>query len=252
MSFVDRIRTFRELHVPGSPFVMPNAWSPGSALSLEKAGFPAVATSSGALALELGLSDGEVGAAASLAAAFAMAAAVDVPVSADLENCFHDEPDRCASVIARAAALGLAGASIEDATGRSADPIYPIEAAVARVRAAAAAAASSTGLVVTARAENFLHGRADLQDTIARLRAYAEAGADVLFAPGLPDIEAVRAVCAAVDRPVSFMLIPGRDSSSERDLAAARVARISLASSLAREAHQSAVALAESVRAALA
>lgn len=248
---VEKVRAFRAMHRAGTPFVMPNIWSPGTAIAMAEAGFGAIATTSGGLALDHGVRDGEVGRLASLTIATAICAAVDVPVSADLENGFHDEPAQCARLMIAAIRAGLAGASIEDATGRDDEPIYPIEHAVERVRQAVAAARASGDLVVTARAENFLHGRPDLEDTIARLRAFEAAGADVLFAPGLPDISAIRTVCAAVSRPVSVIVYPSQSDVTARAVAEAGAARISLAGSLARLAHQAIVAAADEVRSGL-
>lgn len=229
---------FLALHRPGEPLIMPNIWSAGPAKALEQAGFKAVATTSIGLAHDLGLADGEVGRATSLSVAAAICAAVQVPVSGDLENGFGDAPACCAATIAQAAATGLVGGSIEDATGRPDDPIYPFEAAVERVRAAAASARATGGFVLTARAENFLHGRRDLEDTIARLKAFEAAGADVLFAPGLPDVDAVRAVCAAVTKPVSVAVVPEYPALTVANVAGAGASRISMAGALGRAAHR--------------
>lgn len=248
---IEKVRIFRAMHRPGAPFVMPNIWSPGTARTMAGAGFDAIATTSGGLALEHGVEDGEMGRQASLQVATSICAAVDIPVSADLENGFHDHPVACARLMEAAVMAGLAGASIEDASGREDEPIYPLEHAVERVRQSVAAARASGDLVVTARAENFLHGRHDLYDTIARLKAFEAAGADVLFAPGLPDLDAIRAVCAAVSRPVSVIVYPGGEGVTARAVAEAGVARISLAGSLARLAHEAIVTGAQAVRASL-
>lgn len=248
----EKVRIFRAIHRPGSPFVMPNIWSPGTAKAMAEAGFDAVATTSGGLALEHGVRDGEMGRQASLQVATSICASVDIPVSADLENGFHDDPVECGRLMEAAIRAGLAGASIEDATGREDQPIHPLEHAVERVRQSVAAARAAGDLVVTARAENFLHERPDLEDTIMRLKAFEAAGADVLFAPGLPDLEAIRAVCAAVLRPVSVIVYPGGAGITARAVADAGVARISLAGSLARLAHEAIVTGAESVRSSLA
>jgi 2-methylisocitrate lyase-like PEP mutase family enzyme len=231
----NRAARFLELHRQGCPLIMPNAWSAGSAVALADAGFLAIGTTSAGLAVDLGLVDGEVGRAATLANAGAVAASVDVPVSADLENGFSDLPDGCADTIRKAMALGLAGASIEDATGRIEDPIYSFEFAVSRVRAAVAAARTGR-FVVTARCENFLHGRPDLDDTINRLQAFEKVGADVLFAPGLPDIEAIRIVCTSVTAPVSVLVAPGHPRLTAAAVTAAGASRISMGSALARAA----------------
>src|SRR5919112_4862449 len=217
---------FRELHRRAGTFVMPNPWDAGSARMLAGLDFEALATSSGACAGTLGRRDGAVTRDEALAHARAIVEAVDLPVSADLERCFADEPAGVAETICLAAGVGLAGASVEDATGRPERPLYSLEEARARVRAAAEAARSlGIPFVLTARAENFLRGNPDLGDTIARLRAYEAAGADVLMAPGLPDLEAVRAVCAALSRPFNFMAgIKGKSFPIE-ELAAAGVKR---------------------------
>lgn len=244
----EKVEMFRALHRPGAPLVMPNIWSVGTAKAMAQAGFDAIATTSGGLALEHGVRDGEMGRQASLEVATSICAAVDIPVSADLEKGFHDDPAECGRLMEAAIRAGLAGASIEDASGHKDRPIYPLEHAAERVRQSVAAARSAGDLVVTARAENFLHGRLDLEDTIARLKAFQAAGADVLFAPGLPDLEAIRAVCAAVSRPVSVIVYPAAASVTARAAADAGVARISLAGSLARLAHEAIVKGAEAVR----
>src|SRR5205085_834325 len=194
-------------------------------------GFQALATSSGASAGILGRRDGRVKREEALAQARAICAAVDLPVSADLEKCFGDAPEVAAETIRLAAETGLVGGSIEDATGDPQRPLYDMAAATERVAAAVAAArALPFPFTLTARTESFLRGNPDLDDVIARLRAFEEAGADVLMAPGLPDLDAVRAVCAAVSKPVNFMAgIKGR-SFTVAELAAAGVRRISLAS----------------------
>lgn len=241
MSREEKVKRFRLLHRAPHTFVIPNAWTIGTAKRLESLGFEAIATTSAGIALDLGLRDGEVGRRHSLDIASSIARAVDVPVSADLENCFSDEPVGCADTIREAIALGLAGGSIEDSTGIPEQPIYPLEYAVNRVRSAAEAAHNEgQDFVLTARAENFLHGRPDLDDTIARLNAYADAGADVLFAPGLPDLASVRAVQAAVNRPINVLLMPTAPFSLT-DLVGAGVGRVSLGSLLARTAELSVI-----------
>jgi 2-methylisocitrate lyase-like PEP mutase family enzyme len=248
-SRADKAARFRALHERSGAFVMPNPWDPGSARILESLGFEALATSSGASANVLGRADGQVNRDEALAHAGAIVAAVAVPVSADLEKGFGDDPATVAETVRLAAGIGLAGCSIEDATGRNDEPIFPFESAVARVRAAAEAArALPFPFTLTARSENFLRNRLDLDDTIARLRAFEEAGADVLFAPGLPDLDAVRKVCAAVRKPVNFMVaIPGR-SFSVAELEAAGVRRISVATSFYRAAMTGLVAAAREVK----
>lgn len=214
---------------------MPNPWDAGSARVLASLGFAALATSSGAAAGVLGRRDGEISRDQALAHARAIVDATDLPVAADLENGFGDDPDDVALTIRLAAEAGLVGGSIEDA--RNDRRLYPLSQAVERVAAAVEAArALPFPFTLTARAENFLRGNPDLDDTLVRLQAYEKAGADVLFAPALPDLAAVRAVCAAVRKPVNFMVgIKGR-SFSVAELQAAGVHRISLATSLYRAA----------------
>jgi 2-methylisocitrate lyase-like PEP mutase family enzyme len=206
---------------------MPNPWDAGSARVLVSLGFEALATTSSGFAATLGRLDGSVTRDEALAHAAAIVEATDLPVSADLENCFADEPAGVAATIGLALQTGLAGGSVEDFTGSHDAPIY--DAALATERVAAAAEVAHAGpvhFVLTARAENYLHGRRDLADTIARLHAYQEAGADVLFAPGASDLSEVRALVAAVDRPVNVLALPGIPTVSE--LADAGVARISV------------------------
>jgi 2-methylisocitrate lyase-like PEP mutase family enzyme len=234
---------FQDLHA--STFLIPNAWDPGSAKMLASLGFRALATSSSASAAVQGLKDGQLGKAAVLAHAKSIVDAVDLPVSADLENGFGHRPEDAADTIREAVAIGLAGGSIEDATGDADKPLYGFDDAVARV-AAAVQAARQAGrpFVLTARAENFLRGNPSLDDTIRRLQAFERAGADVLFAPGLPDLDAVRAVCAALNKPVNFMVAFKGKSFTVAELQAAGVKRISLAGSLYRAAMNAAQAAA--------
>ena len=233
----DRATRFRALHQARGAFVIPNPWDAGSARILAGLGFQALATSSGACAGVLGRRDGKVTRDEALAHARAIVEATDLPVSADLEKGFGDAPAATAETIRLAAAVGLVGASIEDATGDRGKPLYDIELATERVGAAVAAArALPFPFTLTARAENFLRGNPSLDDTIRRLQAFEKAGADVLFAPGLPDLDAVRAVCAAVSRPVNFMVGIKGKSFTVAELAAAGVRRISLATSLYRAA----------------
>lgn len=217
---------FAALHVPGRPLLMPNPWDAGSAMILASMGFAALATTSSGHAATLGRPDGRVAARDVLAHASAVAGAVDVPVSADLEDGFAADPDGVREFIAQAATTGLAGCSIEDF---STDPdigFYPLAPATERVAAAAEAAHAGPRLILTARAENYFRGRPDLDDTITRLLAYQDAGADVLYAPGLTDIADIRAVVTAVDRPVNVLARPGLPPVAE--LAEAGVARISV------------------------
>lgn len=231
----DKAARFRVLHQGPGALVIPNPWDPGSARILEGLGFKALATSSGAAAGVLGRRDGRITREEALAHARAIVMATDLPVSADLEKGFADDPEGVAGTIRMAAEIGLAGGSIEDSTGNPAKPLFDHAHAVERV-AAAVEAARGRPFVLTARAENFVEGHPDLDDTIARLQAFERAGADVLFAPGLPDLASIRAVCAAVSKPVNFMVgIKGR-SFSVAELEAAGVRRISLSTSLYRAA----------------
>ena len=230
----EKAATFRALHQGPGAFIIANPFDAGSARLLAGLGAVALATSSGACAGTLGRRDGRISRAAALAHSKAIVEAVDLPVAADLENGFGHAPAEAAETVRLAHGVGLVGCSIEDATGEAGRPLYGFEEAVARI--AAAVAAKPEGFTLTARTENFLRGNPDLADTIRRLQAFAAAGADVLMAPGLPDLDAVRAACAAVDRPVNFMVgIPGK-SFSQAELAAAGVRRISLATSLWRAA----------------
>ncbi|HEY2926331.1 isocitrate lyase/PEP mutase family protein [Piscinibacter sp.] len=240
---------FRQLHAGPGAFVIANPWDAGSARALAKLGFEALATSSGASAAVLGRRDGELSREEALAHARCIVMASALPVSADLENGFGDAPGFAAETIHLAAAAGLVGGSIEDATGDREHPVYDIGLAAERIAAAAEAARTLPfPFTLTARSENFLRGRLDLDDTIRRLQAYEKAGADVLFAPGLPDLDAVRAVCAAVGKPVNFMAgIPGK-SFSVAELAQAGVRRISLATSLYRAAMAGLISAAKEVK----
>jgi 2-methylisocitrate lyase-like PEP mutase family enzyme len=223
---------FRDLHRPGAPLLMPNPWDAGSARVLASLGFAALATTSSGFAATLGRLDGSVTLDEALAHAAVIAAATDLPVSADFENAFADEPAEVAVNISRAAATGLAGCSIEDFTGRGDDPIYAAGLAAERVAAAAAAAhAGPVRLVLTARAENYLHGRPDLGDTIARLQSYQAAGADVLYAPGLTAPGDIRAVVSAVDVPVNVLALPAAPPVAA--LAELGVARVSVGGAFA-------------------
>jgi len=233
----EKAERFRRLHEGPGAFVIPNPWDGGSARILAGLGFQALATSSGAAAGVLGRRDGHITRDEALAQVRFMVAATDLPVSADLEKGFGDSPAIVAETVRLAAEAGLVGCSIEDATGEKERPLYEFDAAVARVEAAVRAARSlQFPFTLTARAENFLRGKPDLADTIRRLQAYEAAGADVLFAPGLPDLDAVRQVCAAVKKPVNFMVGIRGKSFSVRELEAAGVRRVSLATSLYRAA----------------
>jgi 2-methylisocitrate lyase-like PEP mutase family enzyme len=228
---------FKSLHEGPRAFVIANAWDVGSARMLAGLGFEAIATSSGAHAGTLGRHDGRVSREEAIAHGRAVALAVDVPVSADLEKGFGDAPEAAAETIRLAGEAGLCGGSIEDATGDKSRPLYDIAHAAERIAAAVAAARSLPfAFVLTARAENFITGRPDLDDTIRRLQAFEKAGADVLFAPGLPTLDAVRTVCASVSRPVNFMAGIRGKSFTVAELEAAGVKRVSLATSLWRAA----------------
>jgi 2-methylisocitrate lyase-like PEP mutase family enzyme len=233
----EKAARFRALHDGPGAFVIPNPWDAGSARILAGLGFQALATSSSACAGTLGRRDGKVTRDEALAHARAIAAATELPVSADLEKGFGDAPAAAAETIRLAAGVGLVGASIEDATGDKSAPLYDVRLATERVAAAVQAARSLPfPFTLTARAENFIRGNPDLADTIRRLEAFAEAGADVLFAPGLPDLETVRTVCARVKKPFNFMAGIQGKSFTVGELAAAGVRRISLAGSLYRAA----------------
>jgi len=228
---------FRALHQGPEILLLPNPWDAGSARLLQHLGFAALATSSGASAGTWGRRDGRISRAESLASARLIVEVTSLPVSADLENGFGAEPATLAETIRLAAAAGLAGGSIEDFTGDPRQSQYDLGQATERI-AAAVAAARSLGFpfTLTARAENYLRGNPQLDDVIRRLVAYEQAGADVLFAPGLPDLAAVREVCAAVRQPVNFMVGLKGKSFSVAELADAGVRRISFASSLYRAA----------------
>lgn len=231
----DKAETFLALHRHGRPLLQPNAWDAGSARVLEALGFEAIATTSSGFAATLGRLDGTVSRDEALTHAAAVAAAVDVPVVADTESCFADDPSGVAETVSLACATGIAGCSIEDYTGRS-NEIYDLELAAERVTAAVEAAGRGPNrLVITARAENHLHGRDNLADTITRLQAYQEAGADVLFAPGVVALDDVRSIVSSVDLPVNVLALPGCPSVVE--LAGAGVARISVGGAFAYVAY---------------
>ncbi|WP_063911488.1 oxaloacetate decarboxylase [Pseudomonas sp. p21] len=235
-----RAEAFKALHERDSAFVIPNPWDAGSAKLLASLGFEALATTSAGLAFSLGRPDAE-GALTledTLDNAGEIVDATPLPVAADLENGFGEQPEDCAQTILRAAEVGLVGGSIEDASGRSDAPIHDFELAVERVRAAVQAARSLPfPFTLCARAENLLHGRMDLDDTILRLQAYAEAGADVLYAPGLRTVEEIRAVVQAVaPRPVNVLMGMAGVPLSVNQLQDLGVRRISVGSSLARAA----------------
>jgi 2-methylisocitrate lyase-like PEP mutase family enzyme len=220
---------FLDLHRPGAPLLMPNPWDAGSAKVLAGLGFQALATTSAGFAATLGRLDMSVTREEAIAHAASVVAAVDVPVSADLENGFADDPHGVAKTVKKAAAAGLAGCSIEDHTQRRDEPIYAIGHAVERIEAAVEAAGRH--VVITARCENFLHDRPDLADTIARLQRYQEAGAHVLYAPGLTSADQIRTLVSSVDRPVNVLALASAPPVAE--LAELGVARISVGGAFA-------------------
>jgi 2-methylisocitrate lyase-like PEP mutase family enzyme len=219
---------FLALHVPGVPLLIPNPWDVGSARLLAWAGFKALATTSSGSAMVLGQLDGSLSRDQALAHAATIVDAVGIPVSADLENCFADDPAKVAETVRAAASIGLAGCSIEDWDG---EKLYPHEVAVERVRAAAEAARGGSRIVLTARAENHLHDRDDLADTIKRLQAYQEAGADVLYAPGITDLAQIRSLVSSVDRPVNVLAMAATPPVAQ--LAEVGVARVSVGGAFA-------------------
>jgi 2-methylisocitrate lyase-like PEP mutase family enzyme len=231
----ERASAFAALHVPGRPLLMPNPWDAGTAKLLAALGFRALATTSSGFAATLGRPDGAVDRDEALAHAAALVAAVDVPVSADLENGFADDPAAVAATVSEAVSVGLAGCSIEDYRGGPEPGLYDRDAAAERVRAAAEAAHGQAGLVLTARAENFIRSHPDLDDTISRLQAYQAAGADVLYAPGITDLDDIRRVVQSVDRPVNVLVRPAMAPVAE--LSRVGVARISVGGAFAQVAY---------------
>lgn len=240
----------RTLHERSGAFVIPNPWDPGSARLLAVLGFEALTSTSAGFAFSRGLPDYGAGRDAILAHVADLAAATDLPVAADLENGFGDDPQTVAETIRLAGATGIVGGSIEDATGRADAPIYSLEASAERIRAAVEAARSlSFPFTLTARAENHLHGRNDLADTIRRLQAYQDAGADVLYAPGLKTHEEIATVLREVDRPVNVMMGFADGNLSVAELAALGVKRVSVGGALARAALGAFLRAAEELRA---
>ena len=236
-SQADKAKAFRALHEASAPFVIPNPWDIGSARLLEALGYKALATTSAGYAFSIGVPDNAVGRAQMMRHLSELAPSTNLPVSADLENGFGDTPEDAAETIRQAAAAGVVGGSIEDATGRADDPIYAHEHAVERVRAAVEGArALPFPFTLTARAENFLVGRADLADTIRRLQAFQEAGADVLYAPGIKTREEIAAIVSSVDRPVNVLMGMAGLPFSVDDLAQLGVKRISVGGALSRAA----------------
>src|SRR5499427_6308610 len=228
----EKSERFLSLHAGDRPLLMPNPWDRGSARLLESLGFEALATTSSGFAATLGRLDGSVTRDEAVAHAASIASCTELPVSADLENCFADDPAGVAETVRLATAAGLAGCSVEDYANREDDPVYDQALAAERVAAAAEAAHGGPDrLVLTARAENYIRGKPYLADTIARLQAYQEAGADVLFAPGVTKPEEIRELVAAVDRPVNVLALPGTPPVGE--LAAMGVKRISVGGAFA-------------------
>jgi 2-methylisocitrate lyase-like PEP mutase family enzyme len=238
---------FLSLHRTGHPLLMPNAWDIGSAVLLASLGFEALATTSGGFAATRGRLDGSMTQGQVLEHVGEIAAATDLPVSADLENCFAHDPEGVAETVKQAVDMGVAGCSVEDYSGRNDEPIYELAHAAERVAAAAEAAhGDGASVVLTARAENYLHGRPDLADTIARLQAYQEAGADVLFAPRVVDPDDLRQLLGAVDVPVSVLVLPGAPTVAE--LAELGVRRISVGGAFAVAAYGAVVNAANELR----
>jgi 2-methylisocitrate lyase-like PEP mutase family enzyme len=233
----EKAATFRALHARPGAFIMPNPWDTGTARLLASLGFEALATTSLGVANSLGRPDGAgvVSRAEVIANCRTIADATDLPVNADLENGYADEPRAAAEIIRLASQAGMVGGSIEDATGDPARPIYDFTLAVERVAAAVEVArALPVPFLLTARAENLIHGRLDLDDTIKRLQAFEKAGADVLYAPGLRDLTTIRTVVSAVKRPVNVVMSHIDPAITAAELAAAGVRRISVGGSLSR------------------
>lgn len=237
MTRSQKYAAFRALHERPGAFVIPNPWNAGTARILDALGFEALATTSAGYAFSLGRRDSVAGLTReeTLLNAKEIVEATDLPVSADLEDGFGRSPEDCATTIRLASEIGLAGGSIEDASGDPNDPIFEIHLAVERV-AAAAKAAHDCQFVLTARAENFLHGRSDLDDIVRRLQLFADAGADVVYAPGLPSLEAIQTVCKSVSKPVNVVMGLKGAAFSVEELALAGVKRISVGGSFARAA----------------
>ena len=245
----EKFEAFKALHQGDEAFVMPNPWDAGSARLLTSIGFEALATTSAGYAFSKGKRDSAAALSREeiLQNASEIVEATPLPVSADLEDGFGAAPEACAETIRLACEAGLVGGSIEDATGDPDAPIYGIAQSAERIRAAAEAA-RGLPFLLTGRAENYLWGRPDLDDTIRRLQAYAEAGADVLYAPGLPDLEAIRTVCAAVDRPVNVVMGLMGKPFTVAELSEAGVRRISVGGSFARAAFGALLRAAQEVK----
>ncbi|WP_419904807.1 isocitrate lyase/PEP mutase family protein [Kiloniella sp.] len=245
----EKYEIFKSLHERAGSFLIPNAWNAGTAMMLTSLGFDAVATTSAGLAFALGRCDGvaALSRGETLVNCREIVEATDLPVSADLEEGFGATPESCAETIRLAVGVGLVGGSIEDATGNPLDPIFEFEQAVDRVRAASEIS-RDLPFLLTARAENYLHGKDDLDDTVRRLQAFEEAGADVLYAPGLPNLDAIRTVCEAVSKPVNVVMGRGGATYTVEDLQDVGVKRISVGGSFARAALGAFMAAAKEVK----
>jgi 2-methylisocitrate lyase-like PEP mutase family enzyme len=245
----EKVDIFRALHARSNAFVIPNPWDVGTAKLLEYLGFEALATTSFGQAFAAGKLDNDVEPESTLLHLSLIASATQVPVNADLGPGFGDSPESAAETIRRASRTGIAGGSIEDFSGNPQNPIYDLVLATERIQAAAEAAKSAEhGFVLTARAENYLHGRRNLSDTIFRLQAFQEAGADVLYAPGLSTAEEISAVISSVDRPVNVLAGMTGMALTVDDLAELGVRRISVGGSLCRAAIGAVLAAAEEMR----
>ena len=233
-----KVTALRALQTPRTPLVIPNPWDVGSARMLQGLGFKALATTSSGFALTLGRNDYGVTRNEAIAHGGVIADAVDIPVIADLENGFGATPEAAADTIREALSTNLAGGSIEDSSGERENPIYEQAHAVERIAAAVETArGAKRDFVLTARAEAFLHGRGDLDEVITRLNAFAEVGADVVYAPGLPNMDAVQAVCSAVSKPVNVLIIGSLVKHTVEEFAAAGAARLSIGGGLAWSAY---------------
>ena len=239
---VEKGRAFRALHARDRAFIIPNPWDIGSARLLAHAGFEALATTSAGYAFSVGKTDNTIDRDEMIAHVGSIAAATDLPVNADLENGYDDSPERAAETIRLAAEAGACGGSIEDATGKVDNPIYEIAHAADRIRAAAETVrALPFAFTLTGRAENYLHGRPDIKDTIKRLQAYQEAGANVLYAPGLTSKEDIAAVVSSVDRPINVLAGLQNAPLTLAELSALGVKRVSIGSLLSRAAYGAAI-----------